>query len=143
MITLGNPGSWGEIVQDAAAQDGYATKLFNTHFEWCMQWRFDPAVFEPGAQYRLRMRVRVEKGDREGEAFWAGVYDTARTRGYGGVSPTTAEVGDGYQWYDVATWLPEASQYVWIGPGRFDQKGGQPSAIEAVYVDKLELSKVE
>ena len=143
MITLGHPGSWGEIVQDPAAGDGFASKLFNTHFEWCMQWRFDPVVFEPGAQYRLRMRVRVEKSDREGEAFWAGVYDTARKRGHGQVSPKTTDVGEGYQWYEVATWVPEASQYVWVGPGRFDKQGGQPSAIKAVYVDKYELTKVE
>lgn len=126
---------------DPAAEDGFAAKLFNTHFEWCMQWRFDPALFEPETQYRLRVRIRVEKGEREGEAFWAGVYDTARKKGYGGASPATTDVGEGYQWYDVATWLPEAGQYVWVAPGRFDQKGGQSSAIKAVYVDKLELTR--
>ena len=142
LIGLGRPGTWGEIIADPAADDGFATKLFNTHYEWCMQWRFDTSWFEPGTKYKLRMRIRVEKTEREGEAFWAGVYDTAKRKSYGQISPRTADVKGGYQWYDVTTWQPEDRQYVWIGPGRFDKKGGQPSAIGAVYVDKFELSKV-
>ena len=140
---LGHPGTWGAIVADKEAEDGFAAKLFNTHFEWCMQWRFDPAWFAPGAKYKLRMRIRVEKTDREGIAFWAGVYDTAKAKGYGSIEPKTSEVKDGYQWYDITTWTPEAAQYIWVGPGRFDKEGGKPSAIEAVYVDRFELTRVE
>ena len=139
---LGRPGVWGEVVPDEAADDGFAAKLFNTHYEWCMQWRLDPSWFEPGTKYRLRMRIRVAKTDREGEAFWAGVYDYGRKKGYGQIAPKTTDVKDGYQWYDVTTWTPEENQYVWIGPGMFDKKGGKRSAIAAVYVDKFELTRV-
>jgi hypothetical protein len=52
-------------------------------------------------------------------------------------------VKDGYQWYDVATWQPEAKQYVWIGPGRFNKEKLKANpAIKAVYVDRIELVRV-
>ena len=143
LMGLGRLGTWGEFVADPLADDGHAVKLFGTHYEWCLQWRLDAGLFEPGAKYKVRMRIRVEKTEREGEAFWAGVYDTGRKRSWGQIAPRTSQVEDGYQWYDVATWTPEHSQYIWVGPGRFDKKGGKPSAIAAVYVDKFELTRVK
>ncbi len=140
MMSLGRPGEWGERVADDQAEDGSAIKLLNTHYEWCLNWQVNPAVFEPGASYKLRVRVRVVKTDRQGSAFWAGIYDTARKKGWGQIQPSTAEVQEGYQWYDVGTWIPEANQYLWLGPGPFTKDGGQ-SAIEAVYVDRLELTR--
>ncbi|MBI2302112.1 MAG: DUF4838 domain-containing protein [Armatimonadetes bacterium] len=140
MIPLGQPGVWGDIVADPEADDGFASKLYNTHFEWCMQWTVNPDWFDRGAQYKLRMHIKVGKSGRPGSAFWAGVYDAPRARGIGGVQPATSDVQDGYQWYDIATWAPEAGQYLWVGPGPF--QGGEKSAIEALYVDKYELTKV-
>ncbi|NLS93271.1 MAG: DUF4838 domain-containing protein [Planctomycetaceae bacterium] len=142
MMSLGREGEWGQRVPDGEAEDGSAVKLFNTHYEWCLSWHVNPTVFEPGAKYKLRMRVRVVKAGREGSAFWAGVYDTARKKGWGQIQPGTAEVEEGYQWYNVATWTPEAEQYLWVGPGPFNKDGGQ-SAIEAVYVDRFELTRAE
>lgn len=142
MMSLGQPGKWGERVPDERAEDGFAIKLFNTHYEWCLQWRVNPTVFEPGAKYQLRVRVRVGKTDREGNAFWAGVYDGARKKGWGQIQPSTSAVQEDYQWFDVATWTPEAEQYVWVGPGVFPKDGGQ-SAIAAVYVDRFEFTRVD
>jgi uncharacterized protein DUF4838/glycosyl hydrolase family 67 len=142
MMSFGREGEWGERVQDEQAEDGSAIKLFNTHYEWCLQWRVNPMVFEPNSKYKLRMRVRVAKTEREGNAFWAGVYDTGRKKGWGQIQPNTAAVQEGYQWYDVATWTPETDQYLWVGPGVFQKDGGQ-SAIEAVYVDRFDLTRVE
>jgi hypothetical protein len=39
--------------------------------------------------------------------------------------------------------VPEHDHYFWIGPGRFDLKNNVASAIRALYIDKLELSRVE
>lgn len=142
LMSLGRPGQWGERVPDEQAEDGFAIKLFNTHYEWCLQWRVNPTVFEPGAKYQLRVRVRVAKTEREGNAFWAGVYDAARKQGWGQIQPDTAAVQEDYQWYEVATWTPEADQYVWVGPGVFPKDGGQ-SAIAAVYVDRFEFTRVD
>jgi hypothetical protein len=143
-LSIGRRGQWGDYVSDPLAADGTALKLYNTHYEWCTQWRVDPSWFEKAGQYKVRMRIRVDKsGQGDGEAFWAGVYDTARKRGYGQIAPKVSQVQDGYQWYDVATWQPEAKQYVWIGPCRFDKKTLKTNpAIKAVYIDRIELVRV-
>jgi hypothetical protein len=138
MMNLGRPGEWGKRVPDEQAEDGFAMMLFNTHYEWCLQWQVNPAVFAPDTRYQLRVRARVVKADREGNAFWAGVYDTDRKQSWGQIQPTNAQVQEGYQWYDVTTWTPEAKQYLWVGPGPFTKDGGR-SAIESVCIDRFEL----
>jgi hypothetical protein len=142
-LPIGRRGTWGDTVSDPKASDGSAAKLYGTHYEWCVQWRFDPAWFEPDAAYLLRARIRVEPSGEPGEAFWAGIYDTAQRKGYGQIAVDVADAGDEYKWYDVATWIPQKDQYIWIGPGRFDKKGGKPSAVKAVYIDALELIKAD
>ena len=93
-----------------------------------------------GEKYRLSVRVRVDKA-RDGEAFWAGVYSKGAKRGRGGVQPRTKDVGDGYAWYTVATWVPAPDEFFWIAPGRFNEDG--KSAINGVYVDKIKLDLVD
>ena len=133
LLSLGNRGTYGDTVADPLAEDGSAMKLYNTHYEWCATLPFSKVAFDPGKKYRLRMRVRVEKEPgKEGEAFWVGVYDAKNRRGCGGIERKTSDVGDGYAWYDVAEWVPERDHYFWIGPGRFDKKGGATSAIKAL-----------
>ncbi|MCC7493644.1 MAG: DUF4838 domain-containing protein [Fimbriimonadaceae bacterium] len=141
-FSLGRPGEWGALARDAEAPDGWAIKLFNTHYEWCLTWPIDPSRFSPGASYTVRARLKVERSERAGEAFWAGVYDVTRAKGWGQINPSVAEVKPGYQWYDLATWQPESGQYVWVGPGRFDLKGGAKSAIEGLWVDQYEFVQV-
>lgn len=143
-LSLARKGEWGETVVDPSAEDGWAMKLFNTHYEWCTTLPFSRVAFDAGRRYRIRVRVRVEKEPgRDGEAFWAGVYDAKNRRGCGGVERRTSAIEDGYAWYDVAEWVPEREHYFWIGPGRFDKKGGAVSAIKAVFVDSLELVRLE
>ncbi len=144
LLTLGNRGSWGDTVKDPLAEDGSAMKLYNTHFEWCTTLQFKRVAFDKGQKYRIRMRARVEKkAGQEGEAFWAGVYDAANKRSCGDIERKTSAVGEGYEWYDVAEWMPETAHYFWIGPGRFDLKVSAESNIQALYIDKLELLRVE
>ncbi|HOE61137.1 MAG TPA: DUF4838 domain-containing protein [Kiritimatiellia bacterium] len=146
-LSLGRPGVWGEKkVADPQAGDGFALKLFNTHYEWCTSLPFGKVAFDPGARYRIRIRLRVERvPGQEGTAFWAGVYDPVNKKGHGKtVEPKTSAIGDGYAWYDVAEWVPESAHYVWIGPGRFDKKTQNANpAIRAVYIDCLELQRLE
>ena len=139
-IPLQNPGVWGNYVDDPLAGDGRALKLFNTHFQWSTQLSMGKIAFEPGKKYRLRVRVRVDKA-RDGEAFWAGVYSNGAKCGRGGVQPRTKDVGDGYAWYTVATWVPSPDEFFWIGPGRFNEDGKSP--VNGVYVDKVEFSLVD
>lgn len=135
---LGNPGEWGEMATDAGADDGYAAKLFGTHHEWCLQWSVDPALFEAGRKYRARLRVRVEKSGQDGMAFSAGIYDVIRRKGVAHIQPKVGEAGDGYAWYDIGEWTPEAGQYVWAAPGMI-RKDGTGSAVKSVSVDRAEM----
>lgn len=146
LLRLSKRGQWGDTVADAAAGDGTAMKLYNTHYEWCTGFSFRKVAFDEGARYKLRARVRVEKipGAPDGEAFWLGVYDYANKKGCGGRDIKCSQIGDGYQWFDVAEWVPEEAHDFWIGPGRFDLKTHAASpSYKAVYIDKLELSRVE
>lgn len=145
LLSLGKRGTWGDTVKDPLAADGSAMKLYNTHFEWCATLPFSRVAFDPGKRYRLRARLRVEKTPgADGEAFWAGVYDSANKKSRGGIDRKTAAIPeDGYAWYDVAEWVPEAAHYFWIGPGRFDNKGGAASAIQALYIDQLDIIRLE
>ena len=140
-LSLSRPGQWGAFVDDPKAADGKALKLFNTHFEWCTSFSMGKVAFRPGAKYKLRARVRVEKARDGGEAFWAGVYDSVTRKDASIILPRTDAIKDSeYAWYDICTWTPRADgrEYFWIGPGRFGADG--KSNIKAVYLDKVELS---
>ena len=146
LLRLSRRGQWGDTVADAAAGDGVAMKLYNTHYEWCTGFSFRKVAFDVGKRYKLRVRVRVEKipGAPDGEAFWVGVYDYAKKKGCGERYIQCSQVGDGYQWFDVLKWVPEETNDFWIGPGRFDLKEHATSpSYKAVYIDKLELSRAE
>jgi len=133
-VTCHRLGTWGAYVEDPKASDGKALKLFNTHFEWCVQFPLDRVAFEPGIRYTVRVRARCEKRGT-GEAFWAGVYDTAEKKGRFSISRRTDQVGPDYAWYDIGTWVPNDHEYLWIAPGHFDKNG--QSAIEGLWIDKI------
>ncbi|MEI7912024.1 MAG: DUF4838 domain-containing protein [Verrucomicrobiota bacterium] len=144
LLNLSHRGSWCDIVADPLAGDHSALKLYNTHYEWCATLPFSRVAFDPGRKYHLRVCLRIEKEHgNDGEAFWAGVYDPKTKQSCGGIEPKTSALGDGYAWFDVAEWVPQPYHYFWIGPGRFDKAAGAPSAIKAVFVDKLELSRID
>jgi hypothetical protein len=139
-ISIARKGTWGDYADDPKAADGKALKLFNSHFEWCSTFPMHRVEFEPGATYKVRVRVRVDKLRDGGEAFWAGVYDPVAKVGRGGIQPRTEKTSADYAWYDVCTWVPNEHEYFWIGPGRFGKDG--KSSIKAVWIDKLEISRV-
>ena len=134
------PGKYGDFADDPKASDGRALMLYNTHYEWSGVFHLRHVGFEPGATYTVRVRARCEKAS-SGEAFWAGVYDPAVKKDRGRIQPKTDEIGDGYAWYDVCTWVPNESEYFWIGPGRFE-RGGK-SAIKGLWVDKIEFVRTD
>ncbi|OQC16650.1 MAG: hypothetical protein BWX73_00719 [Lentisphaerae bacterium ADurb.Bin082] len=140
-LPISKPGVWGEHTLDADAGDGSALMLFNTHYEWCVQFRPDMAPFNKDKKYQIRWRVKVIPRAAEGEAFWTGVYDRVKRLHRGQVQPKVAETKPAYTWYDSIVWTPNPDDYIWFGPGRFDKEKGQ-SAIEAVYIDKIEFEEV-
>ena len=128
-------------MDDPKAADGKAMKLYNSHFEWCTTFPMHKVEFEPGATYKVRVRVRVDKLRDGGEAFWAGVYDPVAKVGRGGIQPRTEKTSSDYAWYDVCTWVPNEHEYFWIGPGRFGKDG--KSSIQALWIDKIDFARVD
>ena len=135
-----NPGTWGEFVDDPKADDGRALKLFNTHYMWCVQFPISRVAFEPGAKYRLRLRVRVDSR-RDGMAFSSGIHCTSGGEAPGGVNLKTSQTPNEYVWYDIVTWTPRNGEILWVAPGTFGDDG--KSSINAVYIDKVEFSRMD
>ena len=135
LVTVANPG-WGDYVADKAATDGHCLRT-SDYPSWSVYWAPEPQLFIPGAKYKLQMLARVDKTGVPGEAFFAGVYDYNARKSLGDIKPRVSLVKDGYQWYDVAIFTPGAKQRVWAGPGRYDRKGGDKSAVKHLYIDKL------
>ena len=143
-LSLGRRGTWGDTVKDSAAEDGSAMKLYNTHYEWCTSLHVKQVAFDAGKRYKIRARLRVEKEPgKKGNAFWAGVYDTKAKKDAGSVVRTTDAVAEQYAWYDIAEFVPNSDQYFWIGPGTFNKANNETSAIQALYIDKLEWSRID
>lgn len=143
-INLWREGSWGAYADDPLASDGRALKIFGTHHEWAAQFPMGNIEFEPGATYRLRARIRVEKADNADgryHAFHAGVYDPDAKKKLGGTEPRLFDVGEDYAWFDIATWKPSGREIFYLAPPSFGSDGKSP--IRAVWLDKLEISQVK
>ena len=140
LIGVMNQGVWGDFVDDPMAGDGRALKLFNTHYQWCVQFPISRVAFEPGVKYRLRLRVRVDSRC-DGMAFSSGIHCTSGGKAPGGANFTTRQTPNEYAWYDIVTWTPRNGEFLWIAPGTFGDDG--KSSVNAVYIDKLELSRVD
>ncbi len=128
--------AWGNYAADPQAEDGHALRIKN-HPTWSMQWNVDPSLFIQGTKYKLQILARVDKTGEPGEVFFAGVYDYNTRKSLGDIKPRASQVKNGYQWYDVAIFTPGTKQRVWAGPGRYDRKGGNKSAVKHLYIDKL------
>ena len=101
-----------------------------------MQFPISRIAFEPGAKYKLRLRVRVDSR-RDGMAFSAGVYSTDDRKSPGSANFKTSQTPNEYAWYDILTWTPRAGEILWIAPGTFGDDG--KSSVNGVYIDKAEF----
>ena len=142
-LTLNTPGKDGDVVDDPLALNGKAIRLPNTHYRWCVTLRMSEVAYDPNAVYSLRVRVRVEKGQTDGQVFSVGVYDEAGDRSCGERELDNSDVGSEYAWYDVLTWKPTDSQYLWFAPGWFERGEGswESTAYDAVYLDCVEITR--
>ena len=143
-MALYREGSWGKFADDPLAGDGRAVQLFGTHVEWAVQFELRNIEFEPGATYRLRARIRVEKapGADEGlRAFNCGVYDPVAKEKPGAIEPLLSDVGKDYAWFDIAAWKPVGREYFYLAPPASGPDG--KSSVNAVWLDKLEISRID
>ncbi len=137
--------AWGKVSTDFKAGNGEAAQLFNTHYEWCIQFPPDYSKLTLGVKYALRFRVRVDaKPGKKGNAFWCGLYSETNRRGIGEIRPNVTDMDGEYHWYTAATdWLPDPKERVtiWAGPGLFTDNN--ETSINAVYFDCLEIVPVD
>ncbi|MBR4170907.1 MAG: DUF4838 domain-containing protein [Kiritimatiellae bacterium] len=144
-LKLYKPGQYGDRIQDPQAGDGWAYKLFASHYEWCVMLDMSSVAYDPGAKYRISARLRVDKKENaKGQAFWSGVYDYSKNRdACHGYAPQVQDVKDGYQWYAISTWNPAKGHHFWFGPGMFDKKQTDRSlAHNGIYLDCIKIERV-
>ena len=139
---LESEGTYVSRVDDAQAVDGKALKFHNTHYNWCALVDFKRIHFQPGRKYRISVRARVEK-QGEGRAFWCGVYNWERRKGWLQIEPRTSRTPNEYRWYEVGVIEPHPDDQFWFGPGRFDMAGGASSAVKGVFVDQLKFEALK
>ena len=132
---------WGKIATDYKAGNGEAAQLFNTHYEWCVQFQPDYTKLTPGVKYALRFRIRVDaRPGKRGQAFWCGLYSETNKRDIGMITPNVTEMDGEYHWYTAATnWVadPKEDVTIWAGPGQFTDNN--ETSVNSVYVDCLEI----
>lgn len=143
---LAGVGNWCRIVEDAEASGGKALKLFATDYQWCVQMAVPYGAFDPGVRYRVRVRAKFEKKPDAPDVnvVNAGVYDPTLRKGVAHWRQTAARVADRtWEWVDLGMWTPTPTQgYFWLSSGIFDRKkDGVNRAIDALYVDQLEITR--
>ena len=135
---------WGSYVDDPKADDGRAMRLITLSSNQGVRYNLRNIEFEDGAKYRIRARVRVDKAGK-GNAFIAGLLDFTAGSGtpYATISPSTDEVSREYEWHDLGIYDPAEHPFAcfFIQSGSFP-RGGK-SAVWGVYLDKIEISKVQ
>ena len=134
-----------DVVEVADAAGGKAIKFSNAGWHWAATFNMGGVKFDPGEKYRVRIHAKVElTGKQPGvTAFSSGVYDKEAKKSCGERAVAASQAKNGWAWYDVATWEPTASQYLWIASGRFDKNRFKANpAVDALYVDQVELSRV-
>ena len=137
-------------VKDPKAEDGSAIRIDPSAKGWCQSVliRSRDMLTDPGVPLRVRVRIRVERTGRTGEAFTAGTCDNIafRKRQIHSFAVQTVDIPDSdYHWYDIdGTWTPEPGEVFWIGMGRYDKaKHGRNPAVDGVFVDKIEIYRVD
>ena len=138
-MTLTLPGVKGELADDPLAGNGKAYRLFTTHRDWCVTLKLDQVAFDD-AEYVLSARVRTEQDPGvTNKAFWCGVEGGAARESTHARKVMAPEIKPGYAWYDIVTWKPANSQYIWFGPGISPMKGPK---VRATYLDALRIRRV-
>ena len=93
---------------------------------------------------RVRAKVVKKEGGVDNAAISAGVYNFSDRRVVAEWSRKASELKDRiWQWIDFGEFCPQRSQSLWLSSGIFDRKrfAANP-AIEATYIDQLEISRV-
>ena len=122
-----------EIVQDAAASDGYAARMPGDHFEWAVSLPLS-ADIAFGNPWHCYAAVRCDAKATTGPAMTLGIYDTAAKKGVASRSLAVADiVGNEYRLIDLGVHPLSPTMYIWFAPPK------RPGDVKAVYVDHVLL----
>ena len=141
-VLVSHPGSWGRLVDDPAATGGRAAMALPVQPRPCITLFFNNVAYDPDVDYRVRAHVRVEKvPGGKGEAFQA-LVNVVDGKPKLDIGPKAEDISsEGYEWYDLGTFRPAPGDIFEFGSGRFTNGGGH-GAIKAVYLDRIEISRV-
>ena len=137
-------------VKDPKADDGSAIRIDPSAKGWYQSVliRSRDMLVDPGVPLKVRVRIRVEKTGKPGEAFTSGTCDNIayQKRQIENFAVQAADIPDSeYHWYDIdGVWTPEPGEVFWIGMGRYDKaRLGHNPAVDGVFVDKMEIRRSE
>ena len=141
-VLVSHPGSWGRLVDDPAAIGGRAAMALPVQPRPCITLFFNNVAYDPDVDYRVRAHVRVEKvPGGKGEAFQA-LVNVVDGKAKLDIGPKVEDIrSEGYEWYDLGTFRPAPGDMFEFGSGRFTNGGGH-GAVKAVYLDRIEISRV-
>ncbi|MDQ3439226.1 MAG: DUF4838 domain-containing protein, partial [Planctomycetota bacterium] len=136
-FTLFRPGQFADVVDDAKASDGKAARMDGGHTQWAVQVHADRHTDLLGkGPWHAYVVARVEGTRSNGVAFRYGVHDIPRHVNIAGDEARLETAGDGaYHAYGMLINELRPGMYFWVSPP------GDASAVEAVYVDRIYLTR--
>jgi hexosaminidase len=142
MLSLLGPGRYGAFVEDPAALDGRAIQIPGTHYEWCVMVMLNRIAFEPGARYRLRVRVRRDAAAQAGPVLTAGIFNPQTWSLRAIAHKNTSDIGATYDWHEICSFVPESAAYFWLAPEQIDRARGK-SAFTALWLDAIAFERID
>ena len=129
-----------EIVEDAAASNGLARRMPNTHTVWaCHSYPLGDYGVTDGSRWHVSMRVRCDAEIEDGVAMTLGVYDDVARRSVLSRRVPVSEIrGPQYKTIDLGVLGLGEKTYAWAAP-----VVREPGDVEAVYVDRVVRVKQE
>ena len=124
------------IEKDAAASNGLARRMPNTHTIWaCHSWPLIDFGVTDGSRWRVCMRVRCDAKSDQGIAMKIGIYDDAQRRSVKHLALGAKDIrGAQYRLIELGTHALAGSMYVWAAP-----VVRELHEVEGVYVDRVFL----
>ena len=122
------------VVKDAAACNGLARRMPNTHTIWaCHSYPLGDYGVTDGSRWHVTMRVRCDATADEGTAMTLGVYDDAQRRSVVSKRIQAQDIRGGeYRTIDLGRLVLGESMYAWAAP-----VVRKKEEVEAVYVDRV------
>jgi len=131
--------AWGDYETDPGT-GVEVLKVLGKNAEPCVEMPSNWIAYEPGARYHVRFRLRIEPAARSGEAFRAGLGDYHGGQEREMLVRQLGETSEDYAWYDFGEVELNEREFLWLAPGRPDEKGEYP--VNAIWLAGIEFRRV-